>query len=101
MARANLSLSKDVTDLFISAQDNLSIRTIQVRIEEEEMVIGEVLNRFGSVEKDFEEILPESLNGAHASLVLFRLTEDSASNWLLIGKTYTLALPQVTYISST
>jgi hypothetical protein len=86
MARANLNLNKEVSDAFISAQDNTNMRIIKVRIQSEEMVLDGAINSVElNVEQDFETILPDSLSDTEACLVLYRLTEGHASNWLLIG----------------
>ena len=85
MARANLHLNKEVSDAFIFAQDNVNIRIIKVRIQSEEMVLEGTLDSQLSADQDFETILPDSLIDTEACLVLYRLTEGNASNWLLIG----------------
>lgn len=81
----NLTISSAVKNLFTSAQTNPSIRFFQVEVNDEELVLGEVINRFSSMERDFNNALPESINNVKSTLLVFRYAEDTPSNWLLIG----------------
>jgi hypothetical protein len=88
MARAYLNISKEITDAFIAAQENLSIRFLKIRVQGEELILAGIIETQAFVEADFETILPQSLGDTEACLVLFRLLEGkgSATNWLMIGK---------------
>lgn len=90
MARANLSLSKEIQESFNNANsENLQIRILKVTINNESLMLADTFDSQGSVESDFEILLPNSLSDTDAALILFRLSDNllSSSNgtWLLVA----------------
>ena len=89
MARANLSVSPEITESFHSAQEGTSsIRALLVSIVDESLVLGGSMEKNGGEAEDFVR-LKEHLKENSASLVLF--SRDSAEgvtkkSWILVSR---------------
>lgn len=90
MARANLNVSKALTERFIQAQESKDIRLLVVKIQNEDLVVERSLNKTGSASDDFNRMLcaggSAQITEDQACLVLFNLSNDSicAQSWLMI-----------------
>lgn len=87
MARANLHVSQEVIDAFLSAQESRSVRILKVRIVGEEMTLESTLDRQADVQEDFNNLLHNSLSATEACFAIFCLTDESQGSlsWLLVS----------------
>lgn len=87
MARANLNVSDQITETFLSAQETRDVRIVKIKIQGENLIVDGVINKLNSASEDFDSILVESLNETEASFALFCLTDDPTGNlsWVLIA----------------
>lgn len=89
MARAFLSLSTELTEAFVSAQDDMQIRALVLNIEGESINLKSVQNIGGAVADDFEGAMADALSDNEAALVVFcsddhRLAGEQ-SKWILVA----------------
>lgn len=86
MARANLNVDPRITDEFLSAQENKSIRMIKVQIAGENLIPHGVANKVGSAESDFNKLLKMTLMDTQATFVFFCLTDSDTDplSWLFL-----------------
>ena len=63
MARAFLSLSTELIESFVTAQDDLQIRALILSIEHESINLNSVLNVSGDCATDFNGTLADTLRG--------------------------------------
>lgn len=63
MARAFLSLSTELTEAFSSAQDDLQVRSLLLRIEGESINLSSVQNCLGGAREDFDGAMTDMLSG--------------------------------------
>lgn len=88
MARANLHLDERVSESFTQAQETRSIRFLKIRIEDENMLLENVVDKVGTVQSDFDTILMSSLNDTEAAMIVYCMTDDIAPSvglsWILI-----------------
>ena len=88
MARANLSVSDEVSEAFLAATAiGSSTRLIKVGISDEKLVlVGQGGGRVGTAEEDFAGVLAASVSETEAALLLFSLTESGTgtpnNSWL-------------------
>jgi twinfilin-like protein len=88
MARANLTVSKEVQESFIAAQEESSVvRALKIRITDEEMVLSSVADASGSTEEDFNSVLVGILGATEASIVLFCGSDVTlrGKRWILVS----------------
>eukprot|EP01040_Poterioochromonas_malhamensis_P000587 gene587-627_t len=87
MARANLHVSQEVCDAFFAAQESRNVRVLKVRIQGEEMLLEQVIQKEASVSQDFDNALRNALSETEACFAVFCLTdEDHVSlSWLLLA----------------
>ena len=85
-ARANLNVSPQVTEEFVNAQESRNVRIMKIRIEGENLVLGNVILKEQSAAEDFDVLLVSSLEDSEAAFILFCLTDDpqAAQNWLMV-----------------
>ena len=88
MARANLKIEQDILENFLSAQDMASTtRSLTVRVSEESLVLGTVIDKVGNDSEDFNN-LKDILDSKTASIILFCLDNKSSElkkEWILIA----------------
>lgn len=87
MARANLVVDKELIATFVASQNSTSyVRSIQVRIADEAMVLGTCCDKSGNTEEDYNSLITSTIEKDRACFVLFDTSDVSDSNksWLLI-----------------
>ena len=86
MARANLTISNEVTEEFLQAQESRSIRILKIKIEGEALKLDGKLNAVGSPKEDFDTILRDSLSETQALFLIFSLADapTDPQSWLLL-----------------
>jgi twinfilin-like protein len=87
MARANLVVTQEIINAFLAAQDSRNVRVLRVRIVGEEMVLDATLEREGTAQSDFDNLLHNSLTATEACFAIYCLTDDSSGplSWCLIA----------------
>lgn len=89
MARANLHISKQLSDAFLAAQESTStVRAIKSTIANEEIGLTSVIQLISSSQDDFNQILPPNCTSTEAAFFIYRLSETATENtrkWLLIA----------------
>lgn len=87
MARANLTLTQEVFDAFLAAQDTRDVRLLVVKIRDESLVLDAVVNKVASVSEDFNSLLPQYLQEDQAAFGIFSLRDEpeGSSAWTLIA----------------
>ena len=87
MARANLNITAQLRETFLSSQEESSnVRSIIVKIVKEDLVQSSLLERKGNAEKDFDNDMRNNLNENDACLVIFCLdTSGKGRKWLLFS----------------
>lgn len=86
MARANLTISNEITEAFLQAQESRSVRILKIKIEGESMKLDGQLNAVGGPKADFDSILRDSLNETEALFLIFSLADapSDPQSWLLV-----------------
>lgn len=85
MARANLKVSAELTEGFLSAQADGSVtRLLKVLIAEEEMGMQSLVSKVGSAESDFGDVLLASVSDTEAALILYCLSDGTGSSSLAV-----------------
>lgn len=86
MARANLRIDQTVAERFLAAQDSRTVRLITVKIVGETIGFDNALDKAGSVEEDFNSLLPSVVSPTEATFYLFNATdnEEGALSWVMV-----------------
>lgn len=86
MARANLTISNEVTEEFLQAQESRSIRILKIKIEGEAMRFDGKINTVGTPKEDFDTLLRDSLSETEALFLIFSLADapSDPQSWLLV-----------------
>lgn len=91
MARANLTVSIELKDAFVSAQSYSSnVRFLKVSIKDESLTLSNTINCVSSAGEDFNTLLVDSVGDKEATLILYNLSDkiestSSRKRWLLVA----------------
>jgi hypothetical protein len=88
MARANLTVTSELHESFVAAQEETSVvRALKIRIAEEDLVLASVADAAGGAEEDFNTVLVGLLGATEASMVLFCSSDISSrgKRWILVS----------------
>lgn len=87
MARANLHILSEVKERFLQAQEERNVRILKLKIQGEDIIVDQAIERVGLAQEDFDTLLQRNLVENQASFALFCLTDDPVDtlSWVLIA----------------